>query len=912
MASANGIRAGRAYVELGADGSKLNAALRKAETDLKAFGKKTSEIGASILKVGAISAAPMALAARTFAGFDDQMRIVQAVTQATGKQFEALTEQAKELGRTTSFTAAQVAEGMTELGRAGFSASEIQSSISGVMNLARATATEVPMATEIASGALRAFNMDASEMSKVCDVLAVAANGSAQTLEDMGEALKYVAPLAAQAGMNIQDTAKVIGALANFSIKGSQAGTTFKNILTRMADPTVQKRFADLGVATVDAAGNLRNVSQVMQELGQATRDLPNAQRLAVFADLFDMRAMAGGAALSGAQFVEFFDAVDNAAGKASSIASEMDKGVGGSFRTLTSAIEGAAIALGSSMAPTLTDLADNIRSVTSQVTEWISENQRTIENIMQTVKAAAVLGVEILAVSKALQVASEGAKILRVVLASSLGPWGVLLATVTAVSTALTSRYITANVKATASARDATDAIKAQAEAHRASEAEHQAALKRLQELSAQQILTDNEMEEASKLIATLTDAYGDLGIKLDETTRKLSVATDAQSKLNEAQKQAQIKDIQLLDQKLANENAQIEQELKSLGGAQGVWREMGARLGINKSIETRMNELYARQGEILTERRNLKGRRDILEGVGKEEEQKPAATATETATEIKAAFTNEMRTSADEFGKRISSRVDVNLGGDLDQQRAAIESAFENYMKVQKIKLDSGAISDDEYASSTQKARDWTKTAFEQIESQQESNEQRQERSDERNERQSERDNSIADAQAAILSAQKDLMTALTTGNGIQEAQKALDAAQETFENEKAKAAEGRATDAQERLADAQDALAEAQKTGSQELISAAQNELAAAQAEVVSANSDLKAAIESAMENHAEMIEASFASSGTFDAFEALDMAQDWQRDEMKRQTSILDRIKIATEKTAKDTEEDGDLI
>lgn len=910
MASASGIRAGRAYVELGADGSKLNAALRKAETDLKAFGKKMSEIGASILKVGAISAAPMALAARTFAGFDDQMRIVQAVTQATGKQFEALTEQAKELGRTTSFTAAQVAEGMTELGRAGFSASEIQSSISGVMNLARATATEVPMATEIASGALRAFNMDASEMSKVCDVLAVAANGSAQTLEDMGEALKYVAPLAAQAGMNIQDTAKVIGALANFSIKGSQAGTTFKNILTRMADPTVQKRFADLGVATVDAAGNLRNVSQVMQELGQATRDLPNAKRLSVFADLFDMRAMAGGAALSGAEFAEFFDAVDNAAGKASSIASEMDKGVGGSFRVLTSAIEGAAIALGSSMAPTLTELADDIRSVTSRTTEWISENRRTVENILQTAKSATILGAEIFAVGKAIQAASEGAKILRVVLASSLGPWGVLLATVASVSTVLTTRYIAANVKATASARDATEAIKAQAEAHRASEAEHQSALKRLQELSEQQILTDNEMEEASKLVETLTEAYGDLGIKLDETTRRLTVATDAQTKLNEAQKQAQINDIKLLDQKLANENAQIEQELKSLGGAQGVWREMGARLGMNKSIEARMNELYARQGEILTERRNLKERRDIIEGLGKEE--KPAEAATETATEVKAAFTNEMRASADEFGKRISSHVDVNLAGDLESQRTAIESAFENFMKVQKIKLDSGAISDEEYAGSTQKARNWTQSALEQIENQQTTNEERQERTAERSERQNERDTAIADAQSAILAAQKDLMTALTTGNGIADAQAALDAAQEMFENEKAKAAEGRAADAQERLADAQTALTEAQKVGNQELIDAAQSELAAAQSEVVSANSDLKAAIENALETNADMIETSFASSGTFDAFEALDMAQDWQRDEMKRQTTILDRIKIATEKTAKDVEDDGDLI
>ena len=87
-------------------------------------------------------ALPIAIATRTFAGFEDQMAQVRAVTSATGRDFDKLTQRAKELGRTTSFTAAQVAGAMTELGRAGFQPAEILDAIGSVLNLARATSTD--------------------------------------------------------------------------------------------------------------------------------------------------------------------------------------------------------------------------------------------------------------------------------------------------------------------------------------------------------------------------------------------------------------------------------------------------------------------------------------------------------------------------------------------------------------------------------------------------------------------------------------------------------------------------------------------------------------------------------------------------------------------------------------------------
>ena len=155
MPNTTSIRAGRAFVELFADDSKLVRGLRQAEKKLKAFGGKLQSIGQSMLRMGTALALPQAASVKVFAGFDDRMRAVQAVIGATGDEFDRLNEKAKLLGRTTSFTAAQVASAMLELGRAGFSSDEIDDAITDVLSLARATGTELAEAANIASNTLQ-------------------------------------------------------------------------------------------------------------------------------------------------------------------------------------------------------------------------------------------------------------------------------------------------------------------------------------------------------------------------------------------------------------------------------------------------------------------------------------------------------------------------------------------------------------------------------------------------------------------------------------------------------------------------------------------------------------------------------------------------------------------------------------
>ena len=396
--NAGAIRAGRAFVELNADNTKFTRALRNAENQLNQFGSKLREIGQGMMSVGLVAAAPMALSTKMFASFDDQMRATKAVTNATAAEFEAMTEKAKYLGRTTSYTASQVAGAMTELGRMGFSPGEINASIQSILDLARATGTGLSEAALIASGTLRAFNLDAGKMSDVVDILTATANNSAQTLTDLGESMKYAAPVAAEFGMSLRDTAKALGTMAQFTIKGSMAGTSLRNILLRMANKSTQKILTGIGVSVADVAGNMRPLADILNDVGVALGKVPQVERLGLLDQIFGMRAVTGGSKLTTESFERLNDAIDNFQGTARRTAAEMDAGIGGAFRILLSAVEGVALAVGDKLAPPITAIAKKLTDVNDVVAKWIDKNQTLVRVIGLTVGGLVVAGAALMA----------------------------------------------------------------------------------------------------------------------------------------------------------------------------------------------------------------------------------------------------------------------------------------------------------------------------------------------------------------------------------------------------------------------------------------------------------------------------------------------------------------------------------
>ena len=411
MAATANIKAGKAYVEVTAETSKLRRNLAEAQAELRSFSKSCAALGREMAAFGGALSLPFALAEKSFAGFDDKMRLVQAVTNATGEAFESLTRTAQRLGRETSFTAQQVADAMIALGRMGFDRGEIEEAISSVLNLSRATGTELSESADIAANSMRIFGLEARKMSKVSDILTATANGSAQTLTDLFEALKMAGPQAATAGETIDELCAALGVMANMGVKGSLAGTALRKAYVQFADVKVQKILREVGVEATDANGNLRRMAEVMRDIAVATAKMPTAERLSFMKDVFDVRGMMSGMSLTKdiGELDEFLAKLKDVSGQADATAKAMDAGIGGSFRLFQSAVEGAMNATGEALNSTIKPMVERITAVINSFTKWIEANRSLVASVAVAVGSIAALGAALMAVGAVGRVLSTG-----------------------------------------------------------------------------------------------------------------------------------------------------------------------------------------------------------------------------------------------------------------------------------------------------------------------------------------------------------------------------------------------------------------------------------------------------------------------------------------------------------------------
>ena len=400
MAGASGnVRAGKAFVELMLDQTKLERGLKSAQAKIRNFGNSLTSAGKSMVTVATLAAAPFAYATKTFAGFDDEMRLVKGVTGATEKEFQSLTAVAEKLGRETSFTAKQVAEAMTALGRMGFKPKEIENAIPAVLNLSRATGTDLGEAAEIAANNMRVFGIESSRMTEVADILTATANGSAQTLTDLAEGLKMAGPQAAAAKDSITNVSGALGVLANMGIRGSLAGTALRKAYSQFANTKIQSKLKAVGIATTDANGNLRAMPDIMADIARHMNSLPTASRIAFAEEIFDLRGSLAGLQLGGniTQLEEFIQKLKTVQGTAASTAQEMDAGIGGAFRIFMSAVEGCQIAIGRIIGEALTPYMKKLSTVLTGVAEWIAAHKEVVIIAVKVIAGFLAAGVALI-----------------------------------------------------------------------------------------------------------------------------------------------------------------------------------------------------------------------------------------------------------------------------------------------------------------------------------------------------------------------------------------------------------------------------------------------------------------------------------------------------------------------------------
>lgn len=281
--------------------------------------------------------------------FEAGMSKVQAISGASGKDMEALTQKAQEMGATTKFSATEAASAMEYMAMAGWKTEDMLNGIGGIMNLAAASGESLALTSDIVTDALTAFGLTAADSGRFADVLAAASSNANTNVAMMGETFKYVAPVAGALGYSAEDTAVAIGLMANAGIKASQAGTSLRGFLTNLAKPTgtIKDYMDDLEISLTDVNGEIKPLNQLLGELRERFSELTEAEKAKAAAGLAGKEAMSGLLAIvnaSNEDFQKLTDAIANSNGAAAKMAETMQNNLQGSLTILGSTVEGLGI----------------------------------------------------------------------------------------------------------------------------------------------------------------------------------------------------------------------------------------------------------------------------------------------------------------------------------------------------------------------------------------------------------------------------------------------------------------------------------------------------------------------------------------------------------------------------------------
>lgn len=365
------------FIEIGAKVDQATSALQQVKSELAevegqargvvgaveghitAVRQRLSGIAESFGLIGGAMTAGFTLpvvgavkeAVGAFTDFQSNLNYLQAVTGATAPQMEQLAALARQLGNDTELpaaSAANAAEAMVELGKAGLSVNDILSGTKGVLELAAAGGLSTAEAASIAANALNAFGLSGKDVTSVADMLAAAANASTADVRDLAYGFQSASAVFHQFGYSAADLTTALALMSNAGIQGQDAGTSLKQMLLSLLTPS--KQAADelrrLGVHVTDASGHFVGFRDLIAQFQAGLSKLPPAEREMALATIFGSDAVRAANVILG-EGVEKWDEMYGAvtkAGAAHELAAARMKGIGGALAQLKSQITTLAI----------------------------------------------------------------------------------------------------------------------------------------------------------------------------------------------------------------------------------------------------------------------------------------------------------------------------------------------------------------------------------------------------------------------------------------------------------------------------------------------------------------------------------------------------------------------------------------
>lgn len=364
--------------------AKVSGESQKTATTMEAAGGKSKLITTGIAAAGVAATALGVAAVRMAADFDASMSTVQANTGASADEMVQLRQAAIDAGADTIYSATESADAINELGKAGLSTSDILSGgLSGALNLAASDGMAVGDAAELMATTLKQFNLTGIESTQVADALAAGAGKAVGSAHDLGLALNQAGLVANSMGVSMQETTGTLAAFANAGMIGSDAGTSLKTMLQRLASPTdkAQTLMDELGINVYDANGKFIGLAGAAGQLQNGLSGLSQQERNAALNTIFGADAVRAANVLyeQGAEGIDDWTKAVSQSGYAADLAAKKNDNLKGDLENLSGSFESLMISLGEggqgplrSLVQTLDTLVDGFASLPAPVQQSI------------------------------------------------------------------------------------------------------------------------------------------------------------------------------------------------------------------------------------------------------------------------------------------------------------------------------------------------------------------------------------------------------------------------------------------------------------------------------------------------------------------------------------------------------------
>lgn len=343
-------------------GDNADDAFKKTGDGADKAGKKWQQFSKDAKKYAAISSAAVAVLAgaaiKVGAGFEQAILNVASVAGANEAELKRLSAGAREQAKVSIFSATQAAEAQYALASAGFETNQILAAQANVMTLAAATQSDLATTSAITTSTLSQFNLSAEESGRVANVFAASISGSQATLQKLGDAMRFVGPVANALDIDLESTTAAISLLFNAGFKGEQAGTILRSSLISLQKPSGEaaKLIKDIGLEINDASGKFLGFGPLIEQLADKQLTLNEA------ATIFGTEAAPGMLAIVNQGPEAFFKMLKGITdtNKAMEVASKQTDGLTGDYKLWRSALEETALTFFDDVNPAMRSLVQS------------------------------------------------------------------------------------------------------------------------------------------------------------------------------------------------------------------------------------------------------------------------------------------------------------------------------------------------------------------------------------------------------------------------------------------------------------------------------------------------------------------------------------------------------------------------